>query len=114
MPSTEVCFLFGKRHIEKTLSAVERSDLSHFICSQFKVEYFKILLHVLRIGRSRKDNISFLDMPAENDLHVALAVFLSKLCKYAFVNKPLVAMTDRVPALNNGTVFFDTFFNAFC
>ncbi len=74
MPRSEVCLLLCKRHIEETLSTVQSSYLSHFIGGQLKVENLKVFLHVLRIGGYREHDSSFLDVPAQDYLHIAFTI----------------------------------------
>lgn len=92
MPSTEVLFLICKCHIEEPLSAVERSDLSHFIGGQFKVEDVKIVFHVVGIRGFREHDIACLNVPAQDYLHIALAVLFSKFREHCFTNQPLVTV----------------------
>ena len=110
LPRTQVLFLLCKRHIEETLSAVERSDLVHFLSSQFKIEYVDIVSHVVGFRCFREYDIALLNVPAENDLHIGLAVFLRKPCEHRFTNQSLIAVTDRIPALDDRAVFCDTLF----
>jgi hypothetical protein len=86
MPGSELSFLLFKRHIEEPLSAVECSDLAHFFSCQLKVENVKIVPHVIGIRCFREYDIALLNMPAENDLHIALAIFLRKSCEYRFTD----------------------------
>ena len=112
MPRSEVSFLLFKRHVEETFSAVERSDLSHFISGQLKVENIEVFLHMPRIRCSGEDDRTLLNMPAENDLHIGLAVFLSQFREYSFTDKTLIAVTDRIPALDDSPVSLDTLFQS--
>ena len=52
--------LLRKGHGKKPLSFVQLVDRSHFVIGQGKIENIKIILHVLRIGRFREDDVSLL------------------------------------------------------
>ena len=74
------------------LAAIKSCDLFHFLHSQRKIENVKIIPDMLRVGGFRKDHVARLNVPAENDLHVGLAVFLRKIGKDRFVDQPCVAV----------------------
>jgi len=65
---------------------------------------------MLRIRRLRENNISLLDVPAQDDLDIALAVFPAQLREDGLIDQILVAMADGIPAFNGCTIGGDAFF----
>lgn len=55
---------------------------------------------MLRIGGLREYDVAFLNMPAQDDLHIVFPVLFRKLCKHRLIQKPLVAVADGVPAFD--------------
>ena len=78
-------FLLRKGHGKEPLPLVQFADFGHFVIGQGKIENIEIILHVLRVRGFREDDVSLLNMPAQNDLSIALAVFLTKPCKQRFI-----------------------------
>ena len=58
-----------------------------------------------RISGFRENHIAHLNVPAENDLHIGLAVFLRKLGKYRLIYQPFIAMTYRIPRFYDRAVW---------
>jgi len=104
-------FCLGPTH-EELITTLVRDDLRSY--RQLPVNLYQIQSKFRdekrpRFGlmRSRefimKDAYSFdldaagLDVPAENDLRVALVIFLRQLCKDGFANQRLVAVAERMP-----------------
>ena len=109
-PVGKVALLFFQCRRIKPFAAIKSRDFIHFLCGQRKVEDVKVIPDMLRICGFREDHISRLNVPAENDLHIGLAVFLCKLGKNRLIYQPFVAVTDGIPAFDDRAVFCDTFF----
>lgn len=56
---------------------------------------------MLRVSRFRENNISFLDMPPENDLHIGLSILSRQFGKNLLIDQSGVAMPDRIPRLED-------------
>ena len=72
-------FLLCKCQGKKPLSLVHFANLCHIFIAQCKVKNIKIIFHVLWIGRFGENDVALLNVPTQDDLSIALAVFLSKL-----------------------------------
>ena len=72
---------------------VKGSNLVHFLIGQCKIKQIVIVLDVRRILRSGDHNIACLNMPAQDDLCIALAVFPGQFRKQWFLQQPCIAMS---------------------
>ena len=56
---------------------------------------------MVRVLGAGDDNVTALDVPAEDDLRCGLAVFLAKLGKQRLLKQRLVAVAQRIPRLRH-------------
>ena len=80
-----------------THAPVNLGNSSHIFIAQCEIKNIKIVTDMIGILGTGNHNVSALDMPAENDLRVGLAVFCRKLSKYRLVYQILVTVSQRIP-----------------
>ena len=68
---------------------------------------------MIRILGTWNYNIAVLNMPAQNDLGRTLFVLFSQFCKYRFLQKCGISMSQRIPCLDHNIRFFKKFFQLF-
>ena len=88
-------------HGEEPCSFLQQTDLPHFIFSEGKAEDIEIFPNMPRIGTLRKNDVPFLDMPSEDDLHIAFSIFRGKFGKQWFFQQPAVPVSERIPAFQH-------------
>ncbi|MPN27791.1 hypothetical protein SDC9_175225 [bioreactor metagenome] len=88
-------------------------NLIHLICGQREIEDIQILLNVQRTHRSREDDVPFLNMPAQDDLRIGLTVFCSDFREQRFREQRLIAVTQRIPALDDSAIGRNSRFERF-
>ena len=79
------------------LSLVDTGDAGHIVLCQGEIKEVDVVFDVLRVAGTQDHDAAGLDVPAENDLRVALVIFLRQLCKDGFANQRLVAVAERMP-----------------
>ena len=81
---------------------IHRGNSLHLRVCQFKVENIKVLGNVRLIAGTGDGDITSLQVPAEDDLGVGLAVLLGKLGEYRLIQQPRVTVAQGIPRLQHG------------
>ena len=71
---------------------------------------------VVDVGRvlgAGNDHIACLNVPAPNNLHVALAVLCCKACEQRLFQQALVSVAQRIPCLNHHAILGEEGFQFF-
>lgn len=110
-PSGEVSFLLLQSGGIETLAVVQSVDFCHLILGQSKIKDIKIILDMLGIRGLGEDNVARLDVPAEDDLHIRLAILLGQFGEYRLVPRgeaggPLAAGRAKQEAVGAGPRLF--------
>ena len=87
------------------LLLVHRRDLLHLFTRQREVEEVEVVLDVGGVLGTGDDDVARLDVPAEDDLGIGLAVLLAQLSKQRLLDQRLVAVAQRVPGLDDNALF---------
>lgn len=107
-----MCFLLCESECEVTLVFIQCFDGDHFCVCQLKIKNINIVLHMLRICRFWENDVAFLNMPAQNNLHIGFSILFAQFGKNWFTNQCAVPMTDGIPTLNCRTIRSNTFFQS--
>ena len=86
------------------LLLVHGIDLRHLLVGKGKIEQVQIGLDVVRVLGAGDDDVADLDVPAEDDLSVALAVLLGKLREQGLLLKRLVPVAQGIPGLDDNAL----------
>lgn len=73
--------------------------IRHLLISEGEVEQIKVGPYVVRVFRSRDNDVTVLDMPSEDYLGVGFAVFFSQLRKERLLYERFVAVAEWIPCL---------------
>ena len=87
------------------LLLVHRRDLLHLFTRQREIEEVEVVLDVGGVLGTGDNDVARLDVPAEDDLGIGLAVFLAQLSKQRLLDQRLVAVAQRVPGLDDNALF---------
>lgn len=104
---TQMSFLLFQIEREIALVFVWFTDFRHFFMGKGKAEDVDVLRHVFRIGGLRENYVAFLNVPAQNDLRIGLAVFLPQAGEKRFVQQSGIAMSQGIPAFDDRAVRSD-------
>ena len=94
--------------LEERLPLVEGIDLGHVLVGQREIEQVDVLSDVRRRLRSRNDDVSLLNMPAQQYLGGGLTVLLGEALDDGLAHDRVVAApAERVPRLQRDVVIVE-------
>lgn len=83
------------------LALIQHSDPGHLLLRQCGIKEVKIVFNMRRVFGTGNDNVAGWNVPAEDNLGVALAILLSQLSEHRLLNQRLVTVTERIPCLDH-------------